>query len=603
MSLPSNRRADPGSLGPETILAGVAVGLILIIGGSLYAATRIGHQLAGTADTVPTDPFAVVIGLFNGKVTWPAAGTQILAAGGAVAVVLAVLLIIGWRKISRNTTRVDRSAAVLGRGKEIEPLTRKNAIKSAKRLGVVRLKNDPPGVAIGRAVAGGAPLYGTYEDMHLDIWGPRTGKTTSRAIPAIMDAPGAVLVTSNRRDVVDATRDGRAAVGEVWVFDPQGLIGEPPTSWWWDPLSYVTDEVKAQKLAEHFATGSRDPGARTDAFFDNSGQDLLAGLLLAAALDHRPITDVYVWLTRPADDTPVEILRQHDYPLIERQVAGVINAPEKQRGGIYGTAQQMAACLTNRQVAAWVTPQNSWHDGRRRFNPTTFLDEGGTLYSLSKEGRGTAGPLVTALTVAVVEAAEEIAARSRGGRLPVPLIGVLDEAANVCRWKELPNLYSHYGGRGIILMTILQSWSQGVDVWGESGMNKLFSAANIFVYGGGAKEDKLETISKLVGDYDRVSSSISYGRGHRTVSRQLVRQRILDMEQLSSIPKGRAMVLASGARATLISTQPWMTGPHADVIRASILAHDPEGVRTLAEAEQELEDVARNLATKEVPDL
>ena len=35
--------------------------------------------------------------------------------------------------------------------------------------------------------------------------------------------------------------------------------------------------------------------------------------------------------------------------------------------------------------------------------------DGGTLYSLSKEGRGTAGPLVTALTVAVVEAAEELA--------------------------------------------------------------------------------------------------------------------------------------------------------------------------------------------------
>ncbi|WP_374754618.1 TraM recognition domain-containing protein [Arthrobacter sp. AFG20] len=41
------------------------------------------------------------------------------------------------------------------------------------------------------------------------------------------------------------------------------------------------------------------------------------------------------------------------------------------------------------------------------------------------------------------------------------MIGVLDEAANVCRWRELPNIYSHYGSRGIVLMTIPQSWSQG----------------------------------------------------------------------------------------------------------------------------------------------
>ncbi|MEK8229329.1 TraG/TraD/VirD4 family protein [Oerskovia sp. M15] len=61
---------------------------------------------------------------------------------------------------------------------------------------------------------------------------------------------------------------------------------------------------------------------------------------------------------------------------------------------------------------------------------------------------------------------------------------MLDEAANVCRWRELPNLYSHYGSRGIVLDTVLQSWSQGVEVWGESGMKKLWSASNVKVYGG-----------------------------------------------------------------------------------------------------------------------
>lgn len=63
----------------------------------------------------------------------------------------------------------------------------------------------------------------------------------------------------------------------------------------------------------------------------------------------------------------------------------------------------------------------------------------GTLYSLSKEGRGSAGPLITALTVAVAEAAEDYAKTQPGGRLAVPMVAVLDEAANVCRWRELPN--------------------------------------------------------------------------------------------------------------------------------------------------------------------
>ena len=103
---------------------------------------------------------------------------------------------------------------------------------------------------------------------------------------------------------------------------------------------------------------------------------------------------------------------------------------------------------------------------------------------------------MTALTVAICEAAEERAKGShRGSASGPPLVAVVDEAANVCRWRELPNLYSHYGSRGICMMTILQSWSQGVEVWGRDGMRTLWSAANIKVYGGGVSE--IEFLSEL----------------------------------------------------------------------------------------------------------
>lgn len=594
MSTPNNRRRDPGGLSGETTLLWVgivAVGVLLV---SVYGSVRLGHAIAGDESALPSDPFALLFGVFSGKVSWPAASWWVLAGILLVVAALGVLVGVWLHRGHKRRSRVDRAAAYMGRGRDVEELSRKSAQAKAQRLGVT----SSAGVPIGRTVAGSRPLYGSWEDMHVDIWGPRTGKTTSRAVPAIMDAPGAVLVTSNKRDVVDATRDPRATRGPVWVFDPQAIANEEPT-WWWNPLSYVTDEVRAAKLAEHFAAGSRDPGAKTDAYFDPAGQDLLAGLLLAAALDERPITDVYTWLTRPADDTAVEILRRHEFTLTADQVAGVVDAPEKQRGGVFGTAQQMASCLTNRQVAAWVTPLRGGVDERPQFNPEAFVREGGTLYSLSKEGRGTAGPLVTALTVAVVEAAEELAARSAGGRLSTPLLGVLDEAANVCRWRELPNLYSHYGSRGIVLMTILQSWSQGVEVWGESGMKKLWSASNVKVYGGGVSEAAfLDDLSRIIGDYDRLSSSTSYGRGQRTVSQQLHRERIMDVAELAAMPKGRAVVLASGSRPTLIRTQPWMTARYADEVRASIAAHDPEAERTLREARQELAIVEATIGTE-----
>ncbi|EIC06784.1 TraG-family bacterial conjugation protein [Microbacterium laevaniformans OR221] len=586
MSTPNNRRRDPGGFGAETMMLLVGIGGVVAAIVVLNVAVRLGHQIDGTGVELPTDPFAFTLGVVMGRVPWPASATWIVIVLLAVVLALVVLAIIGVVRYRKGRTRVDRASSYMGRGKDVEGLSKRNAQAQATRLGVTGSLGVPIGKTLGQM-----PLYGTWEDMHIDIWGPRTGKTTSRAVPAILDAPGGVLVTSNKRDVVDATRDVRAEAGPVWVFDPQGIALENPT-WWWNPLSYVTDEVRAAKLADHFASGSRDPGAKTDAYFDPAGQDLLAGLLLAAALDSRPITDVYGWLTRPTEEEPIGILRRGGYDLTADQVRGVITAPEKQRGGIYGTAQQMASCLTNRQVAAWVNAQGE-PDLRPQFDPAAFVRDGGTLYSLSKEGRGTAGPLVTALTVAVVEAAEELAAGSAGGRLSVPLLGVLDEAANVCRWRELPNLYSHYGSRGIVLMTILQSWSQGVDVWGDSGMRKLWSASNVKVYGGGVSEDAfLESLSKLIGDYDRQASSVSSGRGGRSVNQQLHRERILDVADLAAMPKGRAVVLSSGNRPTLIRTQPWMTGPHAEKVKASIAAHDPQASRTIIEAQESVREVA-----------
>ncbi|MHA7155368.1 type IV secretory system conjugative DNA transfer family protein [Arthrobacter sp. TMN-50] len=154
-------------------------------------------------------------------------------------------------------------------------------------------------------------------------------------------------------------------------------------------------------------------------------------MLLAAACDDRPITEIHGWLTDPSEDEAVEILRRHNYPMNADALSSIMNYAAQQRDGIYGTALGYVDCLTNQTVAPWVNPSGTAR--RPEFSPEEFVRGKNTLYSLSKEGAGTAGPLVTALTVATVEAAEAYAVVSPGGRLAVPLVGVLDEAANVCR--------------------------------------------------------------------------------------------------------------------------------------------------------------------------
>ncbi|GAB2559276.1 type IV secretory system conjugative DNA transfer family protein [Kribbella endophytica] len=575
------RKSTGGAaISPEAIALFALIGIIALVSVGTWVAASLGAAISG--DKKPGgNPLSVPIDLISGDYEWPGAATGVLI----VEIVVVAALIVGVFMLLRRRTgtksRVDRHAFLMSNRKDLRKILREGAQETANRLGA---GHAGPGVFIGRTVRDDLELFGSWEDMHIDIWGPRTGKTTTRAVPAILDAPGAVIATSNKRDIVDASRGPRSAKGQVWVFDPQGVADEEPT-WWWNPLSYVTDEVKARQFADHIVNSQRQEGARSDAYFDTVAADLLAGLLLAAALAKRPINQVYLWLSDQLNDEPARILdNTPGYELPAQQMASLYSLPDKQRAGVFGTAQPNVQFLLNRQVAKWVNP-NGPADNRPQFSPHDFVRSAGTLYSLSKEGTGTAGPLVAGLTVAIVEAAEEYAKTCPMGRLPTPLVGVLDEAANVCRWKDLPDLYSHFGSRGIVLMTILQSWAQGVECWGEHGIEKLWSSANIRVYGGGVSDSTfLERLSKLIGEYDINSNTVSYEGGKRSHSSQVQRHAIMEVSDLTSMPPGRAVVFASGTPATMIKTVPWMARPDAASVRASLAQFDPGAASTAGPA-------------------
>lgn len=44
------------------------------------------------------------------------------------------------------------------------------------------------------------------------------------------------------------------------------------------------------------------------------------------------------------------------------------------------------------------------------------------------------------------------------------------------------------------------------------------------------------------------------------------------MADLTALPRFRAILLASGAPATMIETIPWMNGPHAQKVKDSLAA-------------------------------
>src|SRR5690606_30439919 len=129
----------------------------------------------------------------------------------------------------------------------------------------------------------------SWEDVVLAVMAPRAGKTTSLAVPAILDAPGAVVATSNKSDLWATTAAVRSADtgAPVRVFDPQGITGEQRT-WWWNPLDGVTTVEEAHRLAGHFIQEVRGDRGDRD-FWTSAAHDLLTGLLLAAGLSGRQL--------------------------------------------------------------------------------------------------------------------------------------------------------------------------------------------------------------------------------------------------------------------------------------------------------------------------
>lgn len=538
--------------------------------------------------TPPTPPTtAGKIPLKLPQLHLPHVGTGAIVAG---AVVVAVVLGVGvWVLVqtARTTDPVDRLAVKRRwdwrgvrsyRGHSKNPQVPEGfSVETGRpvRRGMI-------GSRLGRTIGAG------YEFCTLLMAGPRVGKSTSYVIPSIARAKGPVVVTSNKRDVVDATRLIREKLGDVWVFDPQRVAGAP-AQWWWNPLRRVTTVQRATELAEIWIETSKAANAVPDAYFEPAGKQLLTGLIFAAALAGKPASAVFWWLADPqrageaiqilhpkaaygqSGDTDMDDLEQRTvYEATAEAVAGVIRQPEKQRGGVFGTAMKAVDWMQAPELRRWIEDPDH---NRAEFIPEKFCVSLDTLYSLSKEGSMLLAPLVTALTADVLQAADEAATMMPGGRLARPMLGALDECANTCPWRRLPALFSFFGSRGIPLLAVFQNLAQMRTTFGAEGAQALLSAANVRITMGGVEDaTHLANLEKLFGTVkvkERTQHRGGQGRGSSTISFR--DHPALTVADIASMRFNRAAVTFSGCRPMLVRPTAWMADRDlAPLIRESI---------------------------------
>ncbi|MCT9934513.1 TraM recognition domain-containing protein [Planotetraspora sp. A-T 1434] len=531
--------------------------------GLIWISARITAVLfGGRVSDFGTD-FALEV--FEGRTAaaWPGTPTPAVVVVAALLITTALAIGVGawWFIVGRRPDPVDPVAALADNPglTVLKPDAAERKARELRRSLTGPLAPCDIGLALGDLMRNGPTLYASWEDTIVAFMAPRSGKTTCLSIPYVLSAPGPVIATSNKADLWAATAALRAADGAVWLFDPQHITYQPQ-AWWWDPLRGLSTVEDAHRLAGHFVL-TVDDGNKRD-LWGPAAQDLLCALFLAAASSGRTLREVAKWLDTPAVPTPVELLEAAGFTLLASSLRGAQNGAVETRDGIYQTARTAAKALRDEAIISWVTPSPL-----PVFDPHDFASGNDTLYLLSKS-RSAAAPLIAALTDTAMRAAERRAERM-GGRLDPPMVVSLDEAANICRIADLPELYSHLGSRGIVPVTILQSYEQGVTVWGETGMAAMWGAATRKVIGAGVDSPRLaRDLATLVGQHDVPVRSVTYAEGRASEQISLRRQDILEPAAIRALPPGTALLLATGGRPALISLLPWYQSRDADRIQA-----------------------------------
>src|SRR5665811_128647 len=231
---------------------------------------------------------------------------------------------------------------------------------SATRLTDRIVAGEDPGHAVrehSRRLGGGAFLglspgerWATADPEHavMVLGPPRSGKTSSVVIPAVLAAPGAAVATATKPDVLDATWRARSQVGQVWLFDPTGQRRDLPREirrLAWSPVSAAGSWDGALQVARAMAACT-DPGKGTtnEQHWRERSSALLAPLLHAAHLAHQPVGEVLRWVLRQDLGPAGLTLEDHHAHVANDVLVGIAKTDARERSSIFSaTAGVLAA--------------------------------------------------------------------------------------------------------------------------------------------------------------------------------------------------------------------------------------------------------------------
>ncbi|MDF4254683.1 TraM recognition domain-containing protein [Streptomyces sp. WMMB303] len=417
------------------------------------------------------------------------------------------------------------------------------------------------GIYIGKCRKTGLHLYMSIEESSLMLAPMGAGKTAKIA-NWIIDAEGPVLATSTKFDVVEWTERLRSRVGRVLVWNPQG-IATRASDIAWDPVIGCADPElgveRSMRRAKYLLDGSdATAGLENRSFWESASYSVLKAFLWAADAADLSLLDVARWSKSVANTEAIKIFEKFEQPDPRNPHRPV--APRGWKADLMQVQMVKGKPTTSENVFGTLAKTFMFLDAPRvqriiekahqvdQFDISGYLRSQDTLYLLGRDdGRGSVGPLFTAFTGELYEAARALAPMNPGGRLDPPWTMVLDEAALICS-VPLERWTADSRGLGISIHAVFQSPAQIMERWGRYGYQTIWDNCVKLVLGGLSNEDHLEGLSRLCGKHyvKRESRSTNPGPDgtmRASVSHTQVEVETMTPSQIMNLEPGQILVL------------------------------------------------------------
>ncbi|HEU4396607.1 MAG TPA: type IV secretory system conjugative DNA transfer family protein [Actinomycetota bacterium] len=278
-------------------------------------------------------------------------------------------------------------------------------------------------------------------------------KTSGLAIPAILEWDGPVLAACIKPDLIRSTIGRRWQRGEVYLYDPAGVTGMEANTW--SPLPRCETWEGAYRTALALVNASRVSGQteRDIEAIPGATANLLAAMLLAAAISGRSMGDVLRWAQRQDRSEVTAAINVAGEPAAGDAFQSIWSLPEQRRSQVYAGVLGV--------IAAYTDPSVKEATVATRFTAERLLDGiANTAYvCLPAHEQRRLGPLAVALVQDVIELAFD-RSRNRSAPIDPALLVVIDDAANSAALPQLDVYASSAGGHGVQLVTTFRHLGQ-----------------------------------------------------------------------------------------------------------------------------------------------